>query len=72
MPLKFGDIIQWNDEDCDHQKHVIIGFKRERAMFEVSSCSAGHLLKLGGVIQPNKPTTFWTPLQTITIRELVL
>lgn len=67
MPLKFGDILQFNDKDIDHHKNLINRFHRERPIYEASSNDSGYLLRLGGVLNPAKPTTFWTPLDVVTI-----
>uniref|UniRef100_A0A1I7UJF0 AAA domain-containing protein n=1 Tax=Caenorhabditis tropicalis TaxID=1561998 RepID=A0A1I7UJF0_9PELO len=67
MPLKFGDIIQFNENDVDHATGMIHCFHRERPIYEVSSNNNGQLLRLGGIIEPSKPTTFWTPMESMTI-----
>ncbi|CAI2308517.1 unnamed protein product [Caenorhabditis sp. 36 PRJEB53466] len=67
LPLKFGDIIQWNDDECDHSKKIVYSFYREKPLHRVDSDSRGYLLRVGGVIEPSKPTLFWTQLATIPI-----
>ncbi|CCD73489.1 P-granule-associated protein deps-1 [Caenorhabditis elegans] len=69
IPLKFGEVILWNESDCDHDKRIILHIKREKPIYEASSSRNGLILKVGGVIQPTSTTSFWTPLCTVTMPE---
>ncbi|UMM10423.1 hypothetical protein L5515_000204 [Caenorhabditis briggsae] len=66
-PLKFGDIVMFNDSDINHHESLILRFKREKPLYEVSSNNFGPLLRIGGVISPMKLNTFWTPLEDLVI-----
>ncbi|CAL2030169.1 unnamed protein product [Caenorhabditis brenneri] len=67
IPLKFGDIVQFDEKDVDHKTGKVKVIRREKPLFKTSSNDAGPLLRIGGCIDPRKPTTFWTPLEPVTI-----
>lgn len=67
IPLKFGDVIQFNSGDVNHTKRMIHRIRREKPIYQTSSNDNGPLLRVGGCIDPRKPTTFWTPLETVSI-----
>ncbi|CAO4378970.1 unnamed protein product [Caenorhabditis nigoni] len=62
IPLKFGDIVMFNDSDINHHESLVLRFRREKPLYEVSSNNLGPLMRIGGVISPMKLNTFWTPL----------